>query len=51
MAGKQAPMPDFRRTDADALPDNRYYNAGIHAAALAQPEFVRRRLAGLSLRD
>jgi spermidine synthase len=51
MAGKQAPMPDFRRTDADALPDNRYYNAAIHAAALAQPEFVRRRLAGLSLRD
>ncbi len=48
MASVRAPMPDFRRAEADALPDNEYYNADIHAAALAQPEFVRRRLAGLA---
>jgi spermidine synthase len=47
MAGKARDMPAFRRIDAEALLDTRYYNADIHAAALAQPEFVRKRLQSL----
>jgi spermidine synthase len=45
MACTEPAMPAFRRIDASDGLDTRYYNADIHAAALAQPEFVRRRLA------
>jgi spermidine synthase len=45
MAAAGGRIPDFRRIDAGAMLDTTYYNADIHAAALAQPEFVRRRLA------
>ncbi|WP_295885085.1 polyamine aminopropyltransferase [uncultured Thiohalocapsa sp.] len=45
MAAAGERLPDFRRIDAGNLLDTTYYNADIHAAALAQPEFVRRRLA------
>jgi spermidine synthase len=37
-------MPDFRRIDAGDRLGTRYYNSEIHAAALAQPEFVRQHL-------
>jgi spermidine synthase len=45
LAAAGARIPDFRRIDAGAVLNTTYYNADIHAAALAQPEFVRRRLA------
>jgi spermidine synthase len=45
MAAAGEAIPDFRRIDAGADLDTTYYNADIHAAALAQPEFVRRHLA------
>lgn len=45
MAAAGDVIPDFRRIDAGAALDTTYYNADIHAAALAQPEFVRRHLA------
>jgi spermidine synthase len=47
MACTEAEIPGFRRVDAEGLLDTHYYNADIHAAALAQPEFVRKRLAAL----
>jgi spermidine synthase len=47
MAAAGERIPDFRRIDAGELLDTTYYNADIHAAALAQPEFVRRRLASI----
>ncbi len=48
MAGNATELPPFRRLDdAGAVLDTTYYNSDIHAAALAQPEFVRRRLAAL----
>lgn len=42
LARKSGAARDFRRTDAEskAFP-TRYYNAPIHAAALASPEFLR----------
>jgi spermidine synthase len=47
MARKDRAIGDFRRADVDARPfETRYYNADIHAGALAQPEFFRRRLGG-----
>lgn len=45
MAAAGEAIPDFRRIDAGAVLETTYYNADIHAAALAQPEFVRRHLA------
>ncbi|TCT20168.1 polyamine aminopropyltransferase [Thiobaca trueperi] len=46
MAGKGVALADFRAGDAECKPfETQYYNAGIHRAALAQPEFVRRGLA------
>ncbi|WP_058554352.1 polyamine aminopropyltransferase [Thiohalocapsa sp. ML1] len=47
MACTDAALPDYRRIDAAAELDTVYYNSDIHAAALAQPEFLRKRLAGL----
>jgi spermidine synthase len=47
MACTEAEIPGFRRVDAEGFLDTHYYNADIHAAALAQPEFVRKRLAAL----
>ena len=45
MARKGRPIDDFRRADAEARGfSTRYYNADIHAAALAQPEFFRAKL-------
>ncbi|NEX23224.1 polyamine aminopropyltransferase [Thiorhodococcus mannitoliphagus] len=47
MAGKEADLADFRAEDAERKPfETQYYNAEIHRAALAQPEFFRRQLAG-----
>jgi len=47
MARKGVAIDGFRRQDVEARDfETRYYNAEIHAAALAQPEFVRRRLGG-----
>jgi len=41
MACKGGPMPEFRAADADARDfATRYYNAGIHAAAQALPQFM-----------
>ena len=41
-AGKGARLDAFREADAAAKPfATRYYNAAIHRAALAQPEFMR----------
>jgi spermidine synthase len=42
MARKTLAIDAFRRADVQGL-DTRYYNAEIHTAALAQPEFFRRR--------
>lgn len=48
MAGKGADLERFRAEDAERKPfETQYYNAGIHRAALAQPEFFRRQLAGI----
>ncbi|WP_295540238.1 polyamine aminopropyltransferase [uncultured Thiohalocapsa sp.] len=48
MAATGECIPDFRRIDdAGTALSTTYYNADIHAAALAQPEFVRKRLAAL----
>ncbi|HJU27096.1 MAG TPA: polyamine aminopropyltransferase [Rhodanobacteraceae bacterium] len=45
LARKQASLDDFRETAASGKPfATRYYNAGIHRAALAQPEFMREAL-------
>lgn len=42
MARKGSPFDGFRESDAEHKPfATRYYNAGIHRAALAQPEFMR----------
>ena len=47
LAGKSAVLDAFRAEDAAALPfDTRYYNADIHRAAFALPEFVRRAFGG-----
>jgi spermidine synthase len=47
MARKDALIGDFRRDDANARSfETQYYNADIHAGALACPEFFRRRLGG-----
>jgi spermidine synthase len=41
MAGKAKPLKYFREEDAAERPFvTRYYNAGIHHAALAQPQFM-----------
>ncbi len=46
MAGSDRPLADFRVEDASGKAfDTLYYNAEIHRAALAQPEFFRRALA------
>lgn len=47
MACTDASLPEFRRIDAADVLDTVYYNSDIHGAALAQPEFVRKRLEGL----
>jgi spermidine synthase len=45
MAGKSDGLEGFRETDARHKPfPTRYYNADIHRAALAQPEFFREAL-------
>jgi spermidine synthase len=45
LAGKANPLDGFRRADAEARAfETRYYNAEIHQAALALPEFVRQAL-------
>jgi spermidine synthase len=42
LARKIGSAADFRRRDAESRPfPTRYYNAAIHAAALASPEFLR----------
>jgi spermidine synthase len=47
LARKQGRVADFRREDAAAKQfATEYYNADIHRAALATPEFMRRALAG-----
>jgi len=44
LGGKNVPLRDFREQDAaDKTFATRYYNREIHAAALASPEFLRRR--------
>ena len=49
LAGKAVALADFRVADAERKPfKTQYYNAGIHRAALAQPEFVRRGLAAIA---
>ncbi|MGH8182665.1 MAG: polyamine aminopropyltransferase [Rhodanobacteraceae bacterium] len=46
LASKGGLLDAFRETDARAKPfATRYYNADIHRAALAQPEFMRQALA------
>ena len=48
LARKNGRVADFRETDAAAKPfATEYYNAEIHRAALATPEFMRRALAEL----
>ncbi len=43
MAGKAVALTDFRLEDVERKPfETQYYNADIHRAALAQPEFFRR---------
>ena len=43
MARKEGSFDGFREADAQTKPfDTRYYNADIHRAALAQPEFFRK---------
>ena len=47
LARKTGAVADFREADAAAKPfATQYYNAEIHRAALATPEFMRRALAG-----
>ncbi|KAA6186592.1 polyamine aminopropyltransferase [Thiohalocapsa marina] len=47
MARKDARIDGFRRADVDARRfDTTYYNADIHTASMAQPEFFRRRFQG-----
>ncbi|WP_211203023.1 polyamine aminopropyltransferase [Candidatus Competibacter phosphatis] len=47
LARKTGRVSDFREADAAAKPfATEYYNAEIHRAALATPEFMRRALAG-----
>ena len=47
LARKGGVLDAFREHDASAKPfATRYYNAGIHRAALAQPEFMREALRG-----
>ncbi|HET7611582.1 MAG TPA: polyamine aminopropyltransferase [Rhodanobacteraceae bacterium] len=47
MARKGGALDGFRERDATGKPfATRYYNAGIHRAALAQPEFMREALSG-----
>ncbi len=47
LARKSGRVADFRAADAAAKPfATEYYNAEIHHAALATPEFMRRALAG-----
>ena len=46
MARQGAALEAFRTADARDKPfETQYYNAEIHQAALAQPEFFRRALA------
>jgi spermidine synthase len=48
LARKTGRVADFREADAAAKPfATEYYNAEIHRAALATPEFMRRALAGI----
>jgi spermidine synthase len=45
LAGKANPLDGFRAADAATRGfETRYYNAEIHQAALALPEFVRQAL-------
>lgn len=45
MAGPPSMLAGFRVADAERKPfETQYYNAAIHRAALAQPEFIRRAL-------
>lgn len=47
LASRDQPMPAFRAEAVDQRPfATHYYNADIHRAALAQPEFFRRALSG-----
>lgn len=49
MAGKHM-LPDFRQSDASHKTfATNYYNAAIHLAALAQPEFVQSAMSGFKL--
>jgi len=49
LARKSGRVADFREADATAKPfATEYYNAEIHRAALATPEFVRRALTELA---
>jgi spermidine synthase len=49
MACKDAAIEGFRSEAADNRPfETLYYNADIHRAALAQPEFFRRAMAGIA---
>lgn len=46
LAGSGTKLTEFRVADAENKPfETQYYNASIHRAALAQPEFFRRALA------
>lgn len=48
MAGKTAGLADFRVEAAERKPfETQYYNAEIHRAALARPEFLRRGLEAI----
>jgi spermidine synthase len=45
LAGKSNGLDAFRAEDAAALPfETQYYNADIHRAAFALPQFMRRAL-------
>ncbi len=47
MAGKNLDLKTFREADARSKPfETVYYNADIHRAAWAMPEFFRRLLEG-----
>lgn len=47
MGGKDAPLTGFREDDAREKPfPTRYYNAGVHAASMAAPEFLYQALLG-----
>ncbi len=46
MAGKEGVFPEFRQADvAQKNFETQYYNAAIHQAALAMPEFFKREMA------